>query len=206
MGRRRQSAELFVSMNGERVGTLLRSSSGSLEFSYDKTWLLSEHCRPLSLSMPLSKNTLSGDRVENFFDNLLPDSLSVRNRIQARFSASSGGSYRLTPVYDVMSAYPFIVRNQTSHHKLKMAMALMGKRKCYDWNYIFYQHWLSTAKLSRFSPEEMETMIHETLDRMDDVLDEVAAQLPTDFPEAVALPIFDGMRKSRDRLIRSSTL
>ncbi|MCK5912781.1 MAG: HipA N-terminal domain-containing protein, partial [Desulfuromusa sp.] len=70
MGRKKRSASLFVSMNGESVGTLNRSSPGNLEFSYSRTWLESAKCRPISLSIPLGETVYSGIRVENFFDNL----------------------------------------------------------------------------------------------------------------------------------------
>lgn len=95
MGRKRQGSELFVSMNGEKVGLLSRASSGKLEFRYDASWLGSKSGRPLSLSMPLASQAYSGDVVENYFDNLLPDSLPIRNRIQKKFGARSNRGFDL---------------------------------------------------------------------------------------------------------------
>jgi serine/threonine-protein kinase HipA len=95
MGRKRQGAELFAYMNGEKVGLLSQAASGKLEFRYDAAWLVSESGRPLSLSMPLAEQTYSGDIVENFFDNLLPDSQAIRNRIQRRFGARSNRGFDL---------------------------------------------------------------------------------------------------------------
>jgi len=95
VGRKKRSASLFVSMNGESVGTLNRSSTGNLEFSYNRTWLESEKRRPISLSIPLGETVYSGDRVENFFDNLLPDSQPIRNRIQTRFGAATNRTFDL---------------------------------------------------------------------------------------------------------------
>ena len=95
MGRKRQGAELFVFMNDEKVGLLSKGSSGKLEFRYDADWLNSKAGRPLSLSMPLAEQTYSGDIVENYFDNLLPDSLPIRNRIQKRFGARSNRGFDL---------------------------------------------------------------------------------------------------------------
>ncbi|RLB76904.1 MAG: type II toxin-antitoxin system HipA family toxin [Deltaproteobacteria bacterium] len=82
-------------MNSESVGTLNRSSTGNLEFSYNRTWLESEKRRPISLSIPLGETVYSGDRVENFFDNLLPDSQPIRNRIQTRFGAATNRTFDL---------------------------------------------------------------------------------------------------------------
>ncbi len=95
MGRQKRSATLFVSMNGESVGTLKRASTGNLEFSYCRTWLDAEKSRPISLSLPLGRTVFAGDRVENFFDNLLPDSQSIRNRIQIRFGAATNRAFDL---------------------------------------------------------------------------------------------------------------
>lgn len=95
MGRKRQESELFVNMNGKKVGLLSRAASGKLEFRYDASWLDSKSGRPLSLSMPLASQTYSGDVVENYFDNLLPDSLPIRNRIQKRFGARSNRGFDL---------------------------------------------------------------------------------------------------------------
>ena len=95
MGRQKRSAALFVSMNGESVGTLKRSSTGNLEFSYCRPWLEAEKSRPISLSLPLGRTVFAGDRVENFFDNLLPDSQSIRNRIQTRFGVATNRAFDL---------------------------------------------------------------------------------------------------------------
>ena len=95
MGRQKRSASLFVSMNGESVGTLKRSSTGNLKFSYSRTWLGSEKSRPISLSIPLGETVYSGERIENFFDNLLPDSQPIRNRIQTRFGVATNRAFDL---------------------------------------------------------------------------------------------------------------
>jgi serine/threonine-protein kinase HipA len=95
MGRKRHTAELFVYMNGIKVGLLSRASTGKLAFRYEPIWLRSKSGRPLSLSMPLTEQTYSGDIVENYFDNLLPDSQPIRNRIQKRFGAMSNRGFDL---------------------------------------------------------------------------------------------------------------
>lgn len=86
MARKRKSQLLYIYMNGLRVGSLLRESTSNLVFSYDQDWLNWENTRPISLSLPLTEVPYKGDKVEHFFDNLLPDSASIRKRIQARFN------------------------------------------------------------------------------------------------------------------------
>lgn len=50
----------------------------------------------------------------------------------------------------------------------------------------------------------MEEIISEVLGRLDQVIDQVDSQLPGSFPDAVAGPIFTGMRKAREKLVRSA--
>jgi serine/threonine-protein kinase HipA len=103
-----------------------------------------------------------------------------------------------------MSAYPLVVKKQLEARKLKMAMALTGKRRHYEWTHILHRHWLATAKSCRFPTDEMAAVIDDVLERMDDVINQVSAQLQATFPDAVAGPIFDGMRSAREKLARST--
>jgi serine/threonine-protein kinase HipA len=434
MGRKRQGAELFVFMNGEKVGLLSRLSSGKLEFRYEAGWLRSRSGRPLSLSMPMAEQIYSGDIVENYFDNLLPDSQPIRNRIQKRFGARSdrgfdllwhigrdcvgaiqlfpedipvdvhkieseplsdadiaatlqgyrtmplgmgqgkefrislagaqektaflrcnnewhrplgttptshifklpigriehsnldlsdsvenewlchavlkayglpvahtemmsfagvkalvverfdrrwaedrtwlirlpqedmcqalgispalkyesdggpgiaqimefllgssngladrktfmtqvflfwvmgaidghaknfsislrpGGAFQLTPAYDVISVYPLVRKGQYEQKKVSMAMSLKGKRRHYLWEEMFHRHWISTAKRCNFPEDEMAQIIERVQAELDRVIAQVEGELPKQFPDDVATPIFEGMKRARERL------
>jgi serine/threonine-protein kinase HipA len=434
MGRKRQGAELFVFMNGEKVGLLSRLSSGKLEFRYEAGWLRSRSGRPLSLSMPMAEQIYSGDIVENYFDNLLPDSQPIRNRIQKRFGARSdrgfdllwhigrdcvgaiqlfpedipvdvhkieseplsdadiaatlqgyrtmplgmgqgkefrislagaqektaflrcnnewhrplgttptshifklpigriehsnldlsdsvenewlchavlkayglpvahtemmsfagvkalvverfdrrwaedrtwlirlpqedmcqalgispalkyesdggpgiaqimefllgssngltdrktfmtqvflfwvmgaidghaknfsislrpGGAFQLTPAYDVISVYPLVRKGQYEQKKVSMAMSLKGKRRHYLWEEMFHRHWISTAKRCNFPEDEMAQIIERVLAELDRVIAQVEGELPKQFPDDVATPIFEGMKRARERI------
>lgn len=434
MGRKRQGAELFVFMNSEKVGLLSRLSSGKLEFRYEAGWLRSRSGRPLSLSMPMAEQIYSGDIVENYFDNLLPDSQPIRNRIQKRFGARSdrgfdllwhigrdcvgaiqlfpedipvdvhkieseplsdadiaatlqgyrtmplgmgqgkefrislagaqektaflrcnnewhrplgttptshifklpigriehsnldlsdsvenewlchavlkayglpvahtemmsfagvkalvverfdrrwaedrtwlirlpqedmcqalgispalkyesdggpgiaqimefllgssngltdrktfmtqvflfwvmgaidghaknfsislrpGGAFQLTPAYDVISVYPLVRKGQYEQKKVSMAMSLKGKRRHYLWEEMFHRHWISTAKRCNFPEDEMAQIIERVLAELDRVIAQVEGELPKQFPDDVATPIFEGMKRARERI------
>lgn len=84
-------------MNGERVGIWMLPARGAQTFTYDETWLHSSQFRPLSLSLPagFGATTLSGNAVESWFDNLLPDSDAIRRRAQTRFQAASTSAFDL---------------------------------------------------------------------------------------------------------------
>jgi HipA-like protein len=80
------SAEVKVpkssAMNNERA---LQMMGEARRILYGLMVLNTPGKRPISLSLPLQQDVYQGDRVYNFFDNLLPDSDRTRAKIQARF-------------------------------------------------------------------------------------------------------------------------
>jgi serine/threonine-protein kinase HipA len=81
--------KLVTWMNNERVGELTKLTNGAHTFKYAREWLFNRHARPISLSLPLQTGNITSDAVFNFFDNLLPDSAVVRDRIVKRYQARS---------------------------------------------------------------------------------------------------------------------
>lgn len=88
---------LDIYMNGVRVGEYQRDRRGTNVFTYDTDWLSSPGRRSLSLSLTLRAERYTGPEVYNFFDNLLPDSRDIRERMVARFQANS------TEPFDILS-------------------------------------------------------------------------------------------------------
>lgn len=107
------------------------------------------------------------------------------------------GRFRMTPLYDIMSAYPLIANKQLQSRKIKMAMALRGKNRHYHWHSIQPRHFISTAAQIGFNPETAQTLFNEMIDKIDDVAAQVQAQLPAHFPESIASPVLDGILKQR---------
>ena len=96
MGLPTHTRALSVWMNGQRVGTWRFNRRGEHAFQYDDVWMKSDAARPLSLSLPLAEGqALRGDRVQNYFDNLLPDSEVIRQRLASRFRTQSVGAFDL---------------------------------------------------------------------------------------------------------------
>ena len=96
MARPRKRKALDVWMNGLQVGTWAQESTGEHVFVYSQDWLAQPEARPLSLSMPLRTRTpYRGSVVESWFDNLLPDSREIRQRMQSRFHAVSTRAFDL---------------------------------------------------------------------------------------------------------------
>ena len=96
MGRPSHSRTLSVWTNGQRVGTWTFNRRGEHSLEYDSEWMNSPAGRPLSLSLPFTGDVaLKGDRVRNFFDNLLPDSETIRLRIATRFKTDGAEAFDL---------------------------------------------------------------------------------------------------------------
>lgn len=98
MGRRSHTRRLTLWMNGERVGAWSLGPDGD-ELRYDDAWLESPQRRPLSLSLPFRPGNLPhrGPAVRAYFENLLPDSTPIRQRIARRFAA------RTTDAFDLLA-------------------------------------------------------------------------------------------------------
>jgi len=111
------------------------------------------------------------------------------------------GRYRMTPLYDIMSAHPLLVTRQLEAKKIKMAMALTGKNRHYHWDKIQPRHFVSTAKQVGFNEKAAKAIIDEVMEMVDEVISKLESQIPSNFPEAISVAILDGMRKQRDRFI-----
>lgn len=87
---------LGIWINGERVGLWEKSRAGRDVFTYDLSWVNSPKYHPISLSLPVTADLrISGDVVSNYFDNLLPDTLEIRNRLRQRFSVVGKDAFAL---------------------------------------------------------------------------------------------------------------
>ena len=82
---------LNIWMNGMLIGRWSQGNNGTNTFEYDQAWINSEYARPLSNSIPIAPShpVIHGDVVAHYFDNLLPDSAEIRNRIQSKFRPGS---------------------------------------------------------------------------------------------------------------------
>ncbi|MBX9829541.1 MAG: type II toxin-antitoxin system HipA family toxin [Xanthobacteraceae bacterium] len=95
MPRKPARAPLNVFLNNRHVGRLTRQASGAIDFVYDPSWLGWEHAIPVSLSLPLRETRYLGDRVTAVFENLLPDSSTIRTRLAERVAAQGTDAFSL---------------------------------------------------------------------------------------------------------------
>lgn len=97
VGRPPKTRRLDVWMNGLLVGHWTHSAAGLHHFAYGESWLETPQRRPVSLSLPLAIGTRgeSGPKVVSYFDNLLPDSITIRHRVALRHGAASADTFDL---------------------------------------------------------------------------------------------------------------
>ena len=110
MARKRTHVPLNVFLNGRLVGTLRRKSTGAIDFQYGREWLDWENTFPVSLSLPLREDRYIGAPVINVFDNLLPDSDTIRKRVAERVGAEGIDAYSLLAAlgHDCVGALQFL--------------------------------------------------------------------------------------------------
>lgn len=109
--------------------------------------------------------------------------------------------YRLTPRYDVLSAYPYL-GDSPSHlqsRKIKMAMALIGKNRHYKWAELQRRHIEATANICGIANAGTE-IINELIAKTEAAIETVTRGLSSDFPGHVSDPIFAGLRAAAARL------
>lgn len=118
-----------------------------------------------------------------------------------------GGGFRLTPRYDVLSAYPVVgsALGNLRPQELKMAMKVWGESAHYHWERIKRHHWGRTGSDCGVFPAAAE--IWEALFvAVPAALERVESQLPTDCPAELAEAILGGTRKALERARRDQPL
>lgn len=96
----------------------------------------------------------------------------------------ANGAYRLTPFYDIMSAYPTSHGRGINTRKLKLAMSLKSTSKGNKWHLekIYPRHFIATAETVGFCTIRMREILDEFVDTFPNAIEQVVNQLPNGFP------------------------
>lgn len=113
----------------------------------------------------------------------------------------AGGRYRLTPLYDVVSAWPVIGDgpNQYSWYKAKLALSVRGKNKHYLLKEIQRRHFNAMAPRC-YVGDSAEPLINGLLAETPGVIERVAKLAPAGFPARVLDSVLGGLADSATRL------
>ncbi|WP_318450409.1 type II toxin-antitoxin system HipA family toxin [Photobacterium leiognathi] len=194
-------------------------------WSQDGSWLMrlpqEDMCQALGVAPALKYESDGGPNIANIMQFLLGSRTSTQDRemffkAQILFwllAAIDGhgknfslflepeSRYSMTPLYDIISAYPLMDSNSIPKQKAKMAMALTGTKKYYKWQTIQPRHFLSTAKAVGFSTQRANELMSEMKNQAPRVIEKVRQQLPNDFPTDISESIFNGVLKQAGRLV-----
>lgn len=149
-------------------------------------------------------STAAADRLRFFKTQIIFWMLAAIDGHAKNFSIFIGpeGRFSLTPAYDVLSAYPVMGHSagKLAEEKVRVAMAVHGKNRHYRWQQILRRHWIRTGELAGLDSAVVEDVLDSLSAKTPEVIDTVAARLPSQFPPAVAEPIFNGMLAAAKRL------
>lgn len=112
-----------------------------------------------------------------------------------------GGSYRLTPFYDIISAFPVLGGTGLHLRDLKLSMGLNAtKGRKTEINAIYPRHFLATAKAVNFPGELMLAILQEFAGHVPQAIESARRTLPADFSTHVWRAITENMLKLHARL------
>ena len=97
---------------------------------------------------------------------------------------SPGGSYRMTPLYDIVTAQGALDARQIERKQMRMAMSV-GDSRHYRFDQIHGRHFVQTALRAGLSRKRATDIIEEIAARAPDALEEAANALPEAFPQAL---------------------
>jgi serine/threonine-protein kinase HipA len=112
---------------------------------------------------------------------------------------SPGGRFRMTPLYDVISAQPGVDSKQILWKHFRLAMAF-GTKPHYQIRQIAPRHFFQSAHQAGVGQEVIESILHELQDGGSAAVDSVVSKLPKNFPDRIASSIEKGI-KARLRLL-----
>lgn len=103
--------KLNVFLNQIHIGELTQNKKNQLAFTYAPSWLQNERAFSFSLPFLLREEPYVGKDVYAYFDNLLPDNMSIRRKIALQTKAESSEVFDLLAQVgkDCIGALQFIL-------------------------------------------------------------------------------------------------
>ena len=95
---------------------------------------------------------------------------------------SPSGRFRLTPLYDVLSAQPSLDAKQIQRKAFKLAMSV-GKNRHYAMNEILPRHFIQTAEISGIGAAVVHAIFKDVVENFEPAFAKMQKALPKGFPE-----------------------
>lgn len=118
----------------------------------------------------------------------------------------AGGSFAMTPVYDVLSVYTVLGEGtqRVSPHKVSMAMAVRGKNAHYKMRDIQPRHWHELAKRHGVAAEGSNSPFEQVIAQTPAVIERAKSSLPEGFPTEVSEAIVNGLAEAAGQFLNST--
>lgn len=110
-----------------------------------------------------------------------------------------GGRFRMTPLYDVLTAQPSLDQRQIPRKKFKLAMSV-GKKRHYAIHDIMPRHFMQTADLAGVGTPTMRAIFEDIEANAERQAQDVIASLPGSFPDQLVTSTMAAI-EHRSRLI-----
>ena len=150
------------------------------------------------------------DRFTFFMAQLLFWMLAAVDGHAKNFSVfiKTEGRYEMTPLYDVISAYPYMGKkaHQLQPKRVKLAMAVRSKNTHWLVHHIARRHWVALGQRYGIqSPKGygIEELLNKVVEHTPHAIATVQRKLPLNFPQTVSEPIFAGLQQAAMRLAES---
>lgn len=106
-----------------------------------------------------------------------------------------GGTYRMTPLYDVLSAWPIIGRGskQLSWRKATLAMAVRSKNAHWKLSEIKPRHWDAVARAAGLGSAA--PLINQFVEKTPRAVETINSMIPAGFPASVQDKILGGLQQ-----------
>src|SRR3954453_6027201 len=111
----------------------------------------------------------------------------------------SDGGFRMTPLYDVLSAQPSLDANQIQRKQFKLAMSV-GKSRHYAISEILPRHFIQTAEIAGVGAGLVRSIFKDLAENAERVIGAAIDELPDGFPEAMTNSIRTAMSHRIDFL------
>jgi len=109
----------------------------------------------------------------------------------------SGGSYHLTPLYDILTAQPSLDTHQINRKQMRLAMSV-GRNRHYRLDEILGRHFAQTGAAAKLPESLVKDTMQQVLDGANAALRRVEELLPKSFP----VEIHDSVRSAVGERIR----
>jgi serine/threonine-protein kinase HipA len=110
-----------------------------------------------------------------------------------------GGSYRMTPLYDIVTAQGALDAHQIERKQMKMAMSV-GTSRHYRMDEIHGRHFMQTAMRACLSKKRALALMDELAARAPEALDSATNALPEGFPQTIVDSVSGALQGRLGRL------